>query len=166
MHPTEYSAKAVANNFLLYGNRENIPMTPMKIIKLTYIAHGHFLANTDNSLFSDEVEAWDYGPVIPALYHEFKVYGRFPIDSFAKERKGIKLIPTFALGKEVFQFARKAWNKYKDLDGVELANMTHKDGTPWHKTRYSLEYRNNRRVIDNSLIRDYYLEHFGVNYLE
>ena len=164
MQTNEHSAKASANVFLLFGNREEVPITPMKIIKLIYIAHGHYLAKKDSPLFSERVEAWDYGPVIPSLYHEFKIYGAFPIDSFAKERKGILMKTPFALGGGVFQFLGKVWNKYRNEDAIELANKTHEEGTPWHTTRYSIEYQHNRNIIKNSLIREYYLEEFGKGY--
>ena len=47
-----------------------------KIMKfLPYISHDYTLALTDQKLFSDSVEAWKYGPVIPNIYQEFKHYG-------------------------------------------------------------------------------------------
>ncbi len=61
-----YSAQAVANCFLDLANKENKEITPLKIQKLVYIAHGWFLAVTDKPLVDDEfVEAWQYGPVFP-----------------------------------------------------------------------------------------------------
>ena len=77
---TMNSAKAIANYFL----DKSIDLTPMKIIKLVYIAHGWHLAITDKPLIEDYVQAWEFGPVIPDLYHEFKKYGNTPIKTYAK----------------------------------------------------------------------------------
>ena len=48
--------------------------------KLVYIAHGLYLAQHNNPLIYDEVQAWDFGPVFPPLYHEAKKFGRGRVD--------------------------------------------------------------------------------------
>ena len=94
----------------------------MKIIKLVYIAHGHYLAKNDSPLFTEKVEAWDYGPVIPSLYHEFKIYGAFPIDSFAKERKGILMKARLHYSEE--SIFRQSMECIRNEDAIELATCT------------------------------------------
>lgn len=49
-------------------DRMNMPLTPQKLMKLCYIAHGCHLAIGGEPLFDDRIEAWRYGPIIPALY--------------------------------------------------------------------------------------------------
>ncbi|MCB0375635.1 MAG: DUF4065 domain-containing protein, partial [Sinomicrobium sp.] len=73
-----YNPVIVANYFLSkYGVDYHI--TPMKLVKLVYIAHGWHLGITDNALIDENPEAWKYGPVIPRIYHEFKKFGKNPI---------------------------------------------------------------------------------------
>ena len=67
-----YSAIAVANCFLDIADAQSRPITPLKIQKLVYIAHGWHLAIYEEPLIVELVEAWKWGPVIPLLYHEFK----------------------------------------------------------------------------------------------
>lgn len=51
-------------------------LTPMKLQKLCYYAQGIYMATQDGEpLFEEDFEAWTYGPVIPALYDEYKEYG-------------------------------------------------------------------------------------------
>ena len=74
-----YLAKAVANEFLKLAQNENATLTQMKLQKLVYIAHGFNLALVDSALLEDKIQAWQYGPVIPSLYGEFKSFGNSPI---------------------------------------------------------------------------------------
>jgi len=62
---------AVANYFLDLGLRESIPITPLKLQKLVYFAHGWYLGFTGEPLLNEGIQAWEYGPVIPSLYHDF-----------------------------------------------------------------------------------------------
>ena len=76
----EYSAKAIANYFLELAAKHGEKVTPLKIQKLVYIAHGWHLALYEKPLVYDEfAEAWEYGPVFPSIYHEFKHFGGAPI---------------------------------------------------------------------------------------
>lgn len=44
------------------------PMTTMKLQKLVYYAQAWSLAWDNQPLFDQPIEAWDYGPVVPALW--------------------------------------------------------------------------------------------------
>ena len=82
-----YSAKHVANYFL--SNHRDTGITPLKLQKIVYIAHGWYMANYEDPLVDDEfAEAWPYGPVFPSLYHEFKHVNRRPITAMATEFSG------------------------------------------------------------------------------
>ena len=155
-----YSAKAIANYFLDKGDEDQIAISPMKLIKLVYIAHGWYLAFTDDPLIDDYVEAWTYGPVIPSLYQAFKRYGSFPIHGRARERRGIKRItasiedvhdhPSFPIKP----FLDKVWDEYKSFTAAELSSLTHTEDTPWY---WTLKYHGLGYVIDDGLIREYYV---------
>jgi len=45
----------------------------MKLQKLVYYAHGWHLALNNEPLIDEQVECWQYGPVISSLFHEFKI---------------------------------------------------------------------------------------------
>lgn len=62
------SAIDVAKYFLILVDREaGDTITELKLQKLMYIAQGIHLALYDSPLFKEEIEAWQDGPVVPAL---------------------------------------------------------------------------------------------------
>ena len=154
-----YSAKAIANYFLDLGDEENIEITPMQIQKLVYIAHGYHLAKTDYPLISDRIEAWQYGPVIPALYDEFSHLGPEPIYERAYEEV-IATISTpnpIAESSETEIILNEVWDEYKRYDALELSTLTHKPNSPWHITKKRGWNRIKKNPpIDNETINDYY----------
>ena len=154
-----YTPQHIANYFLDRAAEEGRTMSPMKLIKLVYIAYGWALALLGTKLFDEPVQAWRHGPVIPSLYHEFKHYRSKPIDE-----RAISLdLDTFTviepeIGKDD-QDTRlvldKVWSAYKLFSGSALREKTHQPDTPWSQV-----YREGRRniVIPDDLIREHYRE--------
>src|SRR5713226_3390078 len=68
-------SRVVANELIRLASEDGKSLTPLQIIKLTYIAHGWMLGLYQRPLVVDQIEAWKYGPVIPDLYHAMKDYG-------------------------------------------------------------------------------------------
>lgn len=75
-----YSSIRIADEFLKIAKERGCKdMTPMKLIKLVYLAHGMSLAHCGEPLIRDSIEAWRYGPVIPTLYGQVSAYGGSPV---------------------------------------------------------------------------------------
>jgi uncharacterized phage-associated protein len=70
-----YSVEALANTILDTSEEMGTPLGPMKIQKLMYLMHGYYLALTGAPLVDEFFEAWQYGPVVPTIYHQFKEFG-------------------------------------------------------------------------------------------
>lgn len=143
-----YDALTIADVMLKIGKRKGDAMTPMKLLKLVYIAHGFSLALLNRDLFQNRIEAWRYGPVIPDLYQATKQWGREPIP--------LELVgdtSDISVDKEVEEFLEEVYAKYGHLDGIRLSYLTHQSGTPWDKI-----YRQNIRnaQIPDSLIEEHY----------
>lgn len=135
-----YEPKQIANFFIGKGLEVNNVVTPMKAIKLTYIAHGWYLAIYDQPLICESIHAWKYGPVIHSLYYALKKYGNQsitePIQSVTLQGRKISFI-TDAIPMEdqsTLDFLGRVWDVYGGYTGLQLSNMTHADGTPWKKT--------------------------------
>jgi len=135
------NALSIANYFVELAEKENSGIRPLKLMKLVYIAHGYILAILDKSALDprfDKVEAWKFGPVIPSVYHSFKIYGNENIrkkTSIFKEdfhENDSPLIETPELnGDDEKEICKFVWKNYGDFSGSDLVTMLHKDGTPW-----------------------------------
>lgn len=121
-----YDVLTVADAILKIAKKNKRQLTPMQLVKLTYIAHGWSLGLRGQDLFKNRIEAWQYGPVIPDLYHATKNFGRnpIPLDSVG-EPSQVGVTP------EDERFLEAVYKKYGHLDGIALSYITHRAGTPW-----------------------------------
>ncbi|RYD50761.1 MAG: DUF4065 domain-containing protein [Sphingobacteriales bacterium] len=147
-----YPSIAIANYFIEKSLAEQTPLTPMKLQKLVYNAHGWYLALTHTNLIGEDVCAWSYGPVIPQLYHAFKGYGKSNITKSAQDF----LMNVFTVNSQD-QFSKdfldKIWDTYKNLSAIQLSNDTHKEGSPWAQC-YKPETKH--VVIPSKIIESYF----------
>ena len=55
------------------------------------------------------------------------------------------------------RFLDKVWEVYRKYTGVQLANLTHEEGSPWHQVWHNGDNNAQHRVaIDDSTIRNHY----------
>lgn len=134
-----YSAQAVANAFIERAKKGMIPeLTPMKVQKLLFYTQSWYLRfNNGTPLFNDNFERWRFGPVIPSIYHELKLYGYHPvtakISGVIQSPQGLRVITpeinhndTSAV--HLIDQISKTYGKYT---GSELSAMTHAPGAAW-----------------------------------
>jgi uncharacterized phage-associated protein len=162
-----YDAKAVANYLLDLASRQNRQIDPMQMQKLVYFAHGWCLALRDIPLVVQRIEAWRYGPVIRELYTAFRDAGSDPIthpayDVVLRDRQ-LSLRPrTFDTEEEDGRLSRddarrlveQVWKVYGEFSGIQLSNLTHQPGTPWHDTWNSSHGAN--AIIPDDLMASYF----------
>lgn len=142
----QQTAIAVADKIIRLSLDAEQPLTPMQVQKLTYFAHAWMLGLGHGSLFQDAVEAWQYGPVIRAVYHALKHHGSHPI------RECLQRIESeFSPVEE--GIITEVWLKYGNLQGWELSSLTHAVGSPWHQVQ---ERAQGSQIIHNHIIERYY----------
>jgi uncharacterized phage-associated protein len=124
----------------------------MKLIKLTYIAHGWHLGILNSELIDEPVFAWKYGPVVQSIYQDFKGYGDNQISELYLENGCYPMA-----SEEIQPFLNKIWDEYKGFSGVELSAMTHRAGTPWDIIWNQRGGKNTKNaIIPNDLIKEHY----------
>lgn len=140
-----YSAIDIAYYFILKSKEEGKPISNLKLQKQVYLAHGIFIANHGEPLLNEDVECWQYGPVISVLYHRFKMYGMtdIPLNAITHD------LPEFPLKvKEVLDFT---WKITKDVGAIRLSNWTHKQGSPWTNA-----LNKKLSIVPNESIKEYF----------
>ena len=144
-----YSSVIVANRFLELAEAKGDKLTPMQLLKLVYIAHGWMLGLYGRPLIREQVEAWQYGPVIPSLYSHVRSYKGSPING--------KISSIFArggeLGAEEEDIISQVYEAYGQMPGMRLSRITHAAGTPWSQT---YEPGSFGAVIPTDLIEEHY----------
>ena len=179
--PTQ--AIAIANYFLekaTMANRGHHDLSPMKAQKLTWFAHGWYFGLADKPLVEDEqVEAWDWGPVFPSLYHSTKKFGNSPIKEKIRQSAWDGWSPrarqcvepevgeVFERAADVEPLLDRVWELYGKHSASRLSNSTHEPGTPWRQVfdRYLKEYGENPprgTDIPRDVIRRYFAEKAGL----
>jgi uncharacterized phage-associated protein len=149
-------AKGLANLLLDWADRAGVPVTPMKLQKLAYYCHAEFLLATGEPLIAQDFEAWDYGPVIPGLFHEFKSFGGEPITSRASGFDPItaqRRVASPALLGAFERPVRDAFEFYAKYSASALSRMSHIQDGPWSEALMQFQKgRNAGRKISNGLI--------------
>lgn len=140
-------SRTVANRFLEAAQSVGDQLTPMQLLKLVYIAHGWFLGLYGRPLIKDEIQAWQYGPVIPRLYNALRDYGGNPVtESLAATANDAILPDQSSVIEQVFDL-------YGRKTGPALSRLTHAPGSPWDQTYEPGKFG---ITIPNDLIEDYY----------
>jgi uncharacterized phage-associated protein len=128
-----FDALTIANAFIDISKKKPVqtPLTPMKLLKLVYLAHGWHLGVKRQPLINGPVEAWQYGPVIPDIYHAVKHIGNSAISNRLKNHFGEPPELASNGNPEIDSLIAWIWDEYGHLSGVALSNGTHLPGTPW-----------------------------------
>ncbi len=125
----------IADAILKIAKEQNKKVTPLQLLKLVYISEGWSLALRNKTLFSNRIEAWQYGPVVPDLYHRTKNFGGNPIPYKEMDYE------ESSLSGEDFEFQKEVYNAYRDYSGIELSSITHQTDSPWYQVYKHGEYK-------------------------
>ena len=143
-----HSPLAVARFIVAEAENRGFALTPMKLLKIAYLAHGWMLGIHGIPLVRGPIEAWQHGPVFPELYDAVKHLGAQEVTlADLPERK------TEVFEAEAVEMMKDAVDRYGPLSTAELASLSDATSSPWELT-----YRKGgrRRRIPIELIKFYY----------
>jgi uncharacterized phage-associated protein len=113
-----------------YNDGQDSEITNMKVQKLLYYSQCIYLALFDLPLFSEEIQAWRYGPVCPPAY------------KFYRDYEGQQLpIPTEILTdipSEIKFLIDEVWHYFGRHHAYTLSGMSHLE-FPWRNARIGLD---------------------------
>lgn len=150
MSRSNVSALDVANWFVVRANRERAEsfgegISNLKLQKIIYFAQAAHLALENKPLFDDEIEAWNYGPVVESVYRQFKSHQRTPIPQPSNDNY-------LHIPSNIIAFLSEVWELFGKYSAGKLVEMTHAHD-PW-KSTYDAAKRN--LVIPKETIKNYY----------
>ncbi len=138
-----YSAIDIAKYIIQYCRKHAYYISNLKLQKILYFVQAQFLVETGKPCFYEDIEAWDFGPVVPAVYHEYKYFGS---SSIIDENP-----PTVCFTKIEKELMNAIIEECSNYSASDLVELTH-DQSPW-KDAYQ-KYHNN--VISNDAIRRFF----------
>lgn len=129
------------------ADRADWQLSNLSLQKLVYLAQMMHLGETGRPMFPEDFQAWDYGPVVPALYHDLKMFGATPVARYSRLRVIDDPLPVEdSIIDQMVEIGKTA-------KPSQLVQFTHwKDGA-WAKT-YQAHVKN--LTIPKSLIKEEY----------
>ena len=143
-----YAAENIAEYFIYLAsqafvgdNKEREGITNLKLQKILYFAQAYYLAKIGKPLFSDAIEAWEYGPVVPDVYRKFRTKGSNPI-IYEKDNS--------SLSSEDKEILKGIWKTFGGYSASKLVDIAH-GHTPWKEASKSTN-----KIISPKSIKEYY----------
>ena len=137
---TKYLIYLASRNFV-GDHQEREGISNLKLQKVLYFVQAYYLAKLGRPLFSDTIEAWEYGPVVPNIYRKYKKSGSNPI---------ISEEDTSSLPIEEKKIVEDVWNTFGGYSASRLVAITHAH-TPWKEV-----YQKGNKVISRKSLKEYY----------
>lgn len=109
-------------NYLIGEWGAAYPISNLKLNKLVYYSQVESLVETGMPLFDDRIEAWQYGPVEPAVYRAFSAHGRSTI---------VEPLGPVSLDSDQEALIDCAAKKYCPLSAFDLVSLSHRPGGAW-----------------------------------
>lgn len=98
----------------------------LQLQKLLYLTDMNYTGQTGQRLLDEDFEAWDYGPVLPSLYHQCKSFGSKAVPDIFWGVSSIE-------GSNEAVWLNVAWQNLREQTPGQLVENTHWEGGAWAK---------------------------------
>ena len=142
-----YSAVDVAKYIIWYCKQKGYSISNLKLQKILYFVQAAFLVDCDRACFKEVIEAWDFGPVVPEVYHYFKIFGSANIP------KSVAINAEIAIMRSDRPIINEMVDQCAEYSASALVELTHNQD-PW-RNAYRKGYNN---IINQEAIRAYFDE--------
>lgn len=71
----DYQAIDIAKYIIGKCTADNQPISNLQLQKILYFLQRKYLKEQGRPLFSDEIQAWQFGPVVPEVYYQYCGFG-------------------------------------------------------------------------------------------
>lgn len=152
-----YNALSVARYVIDYSNKKDYGISNLKLQKVLYFIQAYFLIKCGTPCFKEDIEAWDFGPVVPVVYRQYKQYGSNNIPETEKCSLFDSLDDYQQMSDDEAIFEDDKVNiqavvdEFKDYSATDLVRLTHSQAT-W--SNVYIPHAN--CVITQDSIREYF----------
>lgn len=123
-----YDVQDVAEYVITYSEAKDYGISNLKLQKILYLIQAYSLIHTKKPCFSEDIEAWDFGPVIPEVYRKYKQFGSTDIQiryrSLEEMQKGFE--------KEDRKRIEEVVDRFADFSAADLTILT-QNQAPWNE---------------------------------
>lgn len=159
-----YGVLDVCRYVINYSNDKDYSISNLKLQKLLYFIQAYFLTSSENKepCFREHIEAWDFGPVVPDAYREYKQYGSgaiphiysyFEFDANDIWNSHRIQYDDSIICNEDKNLINEVIDQFSNYTATDLVALTH-DQSPWIDA-YEPHMNN---IITNDAIRKYFSE--------
>lgn len=152
-----FPATRVSNNILHRSFQEKIDVSPMKLQKILFFLaaeYGKEFPKTQNGedryLLNQQFQPWKFGPVLPSVYDEFRLFGSAPIKKYAKDADGRSTIIDESKNPVFKKVLDRVWLATRDIDAITLSEISHAEGSAWWNSWKEYE----RYISEDAIIAD------------
>ena len=131
-------------------NKRKIEITNLRLQSLLFLLQKEFIKKNGKKLFSDEISAWNYGPIVENVYYDYCGFGSLPLWIFKEFEEPEKI------NKEITVFIYDFISKFKNYDYYELHNLSKLPNGAWEnaiKRKGYIEEYDILNEIENSKSR-------------
>lgn len=138
-----YRAVDLANYIVDKCIKDNTPITNLQLQRILYFVQKDFLKR-GSPAFSDYIEAWGFGPVVPNVYFCFCGFGAMPILFIPRDT-----VPNLSTDKNIID---NIVESKRSLTPWEIAKETRKITGAWSKVYDN--GKGSQRIIPVDLIKE------------
>lgn len=142
-----YKALSIARYVIERCNSQNRTISNLKLQKIMYFVQAEFLVSKNQPCFAEEIEAWDFGPVIPEVYREYKIFGSANIPVVRRTERSL------VLSGEDQKLINDIVDECAQYSASALVEITHNQ-SPW----LDAYVRGVNNVISKDSIKEYFSE--------
>lgn len=141
-----YTANQIAIYIVNYCNEKGFDITNLRLQKLLYFVQASFFSRYKKPCFSDDFEAWEFGPVVAEIYHKYKFFGSRQILFFPFwiETEGQEI------NKNDEIVISKVLDYLEPYPTMQLVDISHHQD-PWMKARES-----DSKIISKESISEFF----------
>ena len=144
MYPVLELAKYVVSKCI----KDKCQISNLQLQKILYYIQREFLQRLGKPAFTENIEAWPFGPVVPEVYYEFCGAGAMPISLCPELEESFMQLLT----EENRRIIDSIIESKRKLNPWDMVSETHKPGGAWDSV-YRGGY-GNRSTISRKQIRE------------